>query len=62
MHNRGGPENPLSAEELRLKFTLNATRALAESDARRLADLILDLDRLAEVGQLVAATRPGAAC
>ena len=39
--NRGGPANPLSEEELRLKFMANAGRSLSSSQAEALADVIL---------------------
>lgn len=38
--NRGGPENPLSFEELGLKFSLNAGRALAATDVHVLGDAV----------------------
>lgn len=44
--NRGGPARPLSADELALKFTLNATRALPEAAVERLRDACLALDSL----------------
>jgi 2-methylcitrate dehydratase PrpD len=40
--NRGGPGNPLSQDELKLKFTDNATRAMSPEQASELADRILD--------------------
>ncbi|KAA9161615.1 MmgE/PrpD family protein [Amycolatopsis acidicola] len=39
-HNRGGPANPLSADELTLKFTSNAARAVPEETAGRLAEAV----------------------
>lgn len=42
MANRGGPDNPLSEEELKVKFRANASRTLAADDAERLAAAILD--------------------
>jgi 2-methylcitrate dehydratase PrpD len=39
--NRGGPDNPLTAEELRVKFAANAGRSLEEEAIARLADAIL---------------------
>ncbi len=41
MANRGGPQNPLSEDELRTKFSANAGRSLTTEDAGRLADAIL---------------------
>lgn len=42
MANRGGPDNPLSVEELRRKFLANASRVLPPGSAEELAHLILD--------------------
>ena len=56
MDNRGGPGNPLSEDELRLKFTLNAGYALPAERADRLADAIARLDRAQDVGSLLALT------
>ncbi len=58
MQNRGGPGNPLSDDELRQKFALNATRAITRAQAERLAETIFTLDRSADVGQLLALTQP----
>jgi len=40
--NRGGPDNPLSVEELEVKFSANATRTIEEASARALAQSLLD--------------------
>ena len=40
--NRGGPGNPLSVEELKVKFTGNAARAMTRAQAEALASAILD--------------------
>ncbi|WP_235215420.1 MmgE/PrpD family protein [Phaeacidiphilus oryzae] len=53
--NRGGPENPLSADELTAKFTANARIAGTESAALRLADAVWSLDRAADLSALVGA-------
>ncbi|WP_305783685.1 MmgE/PrpD family protein [Symbioplanes lichenis] len=42
-HNRGGPENPLSAHELTTKFRMNAARAVDDATATALAGLVLRL-------------------
>ena len=42
MANRGGPDNPLSEEELKVKFRANASRTLGADDAERLAAAILE--------------------
>ena len=57
LHNRGGPGNPLSDEELRTKFRLGAQRALG---AERTVALDMALDRLSElagVGEVLEAAR-----
>ena len=54
-HNRGGPENPLSDEELETKFHTNATRALSREgaeDLRMALQDLQDLDRVAEITHL----------
>jgi 2-methylcitrate dehydratase PrpD len=53
--NRGGPGNPLTRDELLLKFSGNARRALPPADAERLAALILD-GRDRPVTEVMAAT------
>jgi 2-methylcitrate dehydratase PrpD len=44
-HQQGGPENPMSAEEVRAKFRDNARLALAADAADALEEAVLDLDR-----------------
>lgn len=58
MANRGGPQNPLSEAELRLKFTINATRLLPAEQANRVADAILRLDSQGSASSLIALTQP----
>jgi 2-methylcitrate dehydratase PrpD len=53
-HNRGGPENPLSDEELDAKFRTNATRALPERAAEDLRISLQDLENLGRVDDLLA--------
>jgi 2-methylcitrate dehydratase PrpD len=43
MANRGGPLNPLSVEELTVKFLSNATRVMEEQDARATAEAIVHM-------------------
>ena len=50
--NRGGPGRPLSADELALKFTLNARRALPDAAVERLRDACLALDQFDSLDQL----------
>ncbi len=58
MHNRGGPANPLSEDELQQKFAANASRTLTSAQADRLVDAIGSLDRAAGVGELLRLTQP----
>jgi 2-methylcitrate dehydratase PrpD len=55
MHNRGGPENPLSNDELLMKFQDNAARALARDEVDRLAELVMNLEGLEEVTAIMRA-------
>jgi 2-methylcitrate dehydratase PrpD len=41
--NRGGPDNPLSVEELTVKFMSNATRVIAPGQAHLLAESIVTM-------------------
>ncbi|WP_157574371.1 MmgE/PrpD family protein, partial [Nocardia jejuensis] len=50
--NRGGPGNPLSAEELALKFELNTASVLTPSQARRLTEIVYDTAALETSGHL----------
>lgn len=50
MVNRGGPGNPLSDEELRTKFLMNALRAMPRERADALADLVFGIDAEADPG------------
>jgi len=50
--NRGGPGNPLSAEELATKFRLNAARRVPEARADQITDLVHGLADLADLGRL----------
>ncbi len=54
-HNRGGPENPLSDEELEVKFHTNAERTLP---ADRVEELRAALDALDESDTVEAVMRP----
>jgi 2-methylcitrate dehydratase PrpD len=45
MTNRGGPNNPLSPDELKVKFMANATRRLSKPTAESLAEAITDLEK-----------------
>jgi 2-methylcitrate dehydratase PrpD len=53
--NRGGPGNPLTRDELLLKFSGNARRAVPPANADRLAALLLD-DGDRPVTEVMAAT------
>ena len=51
--NRGGPGNPLSADELATKFRLNAARVLTEEAAQDVSALAFDLPRSSGVRALM---------
>ena len=52
-HNRGGPENPLSDEELEVKFRTNAERALPADRVEELRAALNMLDELDGVDDIV---------
>jgi len=60
MANRGGPENPLSVDELTVKFTSNASRAMAPDDARQMADAIVHMADRPLRGVLLTAAKAAA--
>ena len=51
-HQRGGPENPLSADQVRAKFRENAGLALAPEAVESLEAAILSLEQLEDVAGL----------
>ncbi|WP_209440780.1 MmgE/PrpD family protein [Amycolatopsis thermoflava] len=55
--NRGGAANPLSAEELALKFRLNATRVVSADAADRITELTYGLAGLTDLGELTSLLR-----
>ena len=57
--NRGGPQNPLSDDELHLKFSLGAGRVLPEDRAADLGQQILALADAGSVTPIMAATNMG---
>ncbi|RVW00392.1 MmgE/PrpD family protein [Rhodococcus spongiicola] len=56
-HNRGGPENPLSDEELTTKFELNACRGLSHSDILLVADKTFELINAGNLPELMSTVR-----
>jgi 2-methylcitrate dehydratase PrpD len=52
-HQRGGPENPLSVDEVRMKFRENAAMALPEAAVKALESTVLSLERLDDVTGLL---------
>jgi 2-methylcitrate dehydratase PrpD len=50
--NRGGPQRPLSDEELEMKFRDNAVARLSEDVARQVAGQVHRLDELADISRL----------
>ncbi len=55
-HNRGGPENPLSPEELATKFRLNASRWLSESGMAEMEETVRRLDETPTVDRVLEIT------
>ncbi|NBH07220.1 MmgE/PrpD family protein, partial [Amycolatopsis sp. SID8362] len=55
--NRGGPQNPLSADELATKFRLNASRVLPEEVSERITKLTYGLAELADITELTGLLR-----
>jgi 2-methylcitrate dehydratase PrpD len=60
MTNRGGPDRPLSPDELALKFRLNASQALEPGRVDRLETEILTLDSADSVDAVMELTTKGA--
>ena len=56
LHQRGGPENPMSEADVCDKFRRNASLALPDADVLRLQEGILGLDEREDVRDLVAAS------
>ena len=52
-HNRGGPENPLSKDELEIKFRLNAEPALGSAGASDVLDAVEGLSATSSYQKLV---------
>jgi 2-methylcitrate dehydratase PrpD len=57
MHNRGGPDNPLTDDELLQKFQLNAEHAVSADSAKRVADAIMSLPSAERVAPLLELTQ-----
>ena len=57
LRNRGGPENPLSDEELEVKFRTNAGRVLAEKSVEELKSALQALEGSDGVGDVLRLTR-----
>jgi 2-methylcitrate dehydratase PrpD len=53
-HQRGGPENPMPAGEVRAKFRQNASLALGDAEVAALEDAVLGLDERRDVRGLMA--------
>ena len=56
-HNRGGPENPLSDEELEIKFRTNAGRVLSRQAVDELGSALQALESTGDVGEIVRLAR-----
>jgi hypothetical protein len=48
-YQKGGPENPLSPDEVRAKYRENAGLVLTDDAAQRLEETIIALDELGDV-------------
>lgn len=55
--NRGGPQNPLTSDELEEKFRLNASRVLSEGAATRVSQAVLGLPTGGSVADVMALVR-----
>jgi len=53
-HQKGGPDNPLSPDEVREKFRENAALALPDDAVERLEEALLSLDERADVSTALA--------
>jgi 2-methylcitrate dehydratase PrpD len=53
-HQKGGPENPLTPDEVREKFRENAALALGDADVARLEEALLSLDEQDDVSAALA--------
>jgi 2-methylcitrate dehydratase PrpD len=60
-YQKGGPENPLTTDEIRAKFRENAALALSESETTRLEEAVLALDERDDVGDALAPLATAAA-
>ena len=56
-HATGAPENPLTDLQLEAKFRALALDALPRQRVERLLAMLWDVDKLADVGELVRLTR-----
>lgn len=59
MSNRGGPNMPLSYEELAVKFTDNAGRVLDNSAITQVRDAVAALEEVSDVGTILGGLSPG---
>ena len=57
-HQRGGPENPMTAAEVREKFRLNASLALADAAVEALEESVLTLEEHDDVRVVFSALAP----
>lgn len=56
-HNRGGPQNPLSEDELEVKFRLNAERVLSSERAKEVWNAFATLGAEAEIANIMTLLR-----
>ena len=53
LSNRGGPERPLSGEELAAKFRINATRVVPEETARSIEGAVEQMESMSSIRDLM---------
>lgn len=56
--NRGGPENPLSEQELLIKYKLNAERSLGQARVEQLAQAVAQLEDAEDLRELMDLAQP----
>jgi 2-methylcitrate dehydratase PrpD len=56
--NRGGPDRPLSFEELAMKFRDNASRVLDAAEVQRIQETVARMDDLTDLGPLLTGGSP----
>ena len=55
---KGSIQNPMSDEELRVKFELLSVPVVGATKAEKIADLVMHIERCSDVGELLRLTVP----